>query len=36
MMVRVRSASGGAQMLEARYEIQLDPKRPVMIKTVLY
>ena len=36
MMVRVQAANGGAPMLGARYEIQLDPKRPVLIKTVLY
>ena len=36
LMVSVRSASGGTQTLEAPYEIQLDPKRPVLIKTVLY
>jgi len=36
MMVRVQAANGGAPMLGARYEIQLDPKRPVLIRTVLY
>jgi len=36
MMVRVQAANGSAPMLGARYEIQLDPKRPVLIKTVLY
>jgi hypothetical protein len=35
-MVSVRSADGGTPMLEARYEIQLDPARPVVIRTVLY
>ena len=36
MMVSVQSASGGTQTLEASYEIRLHPKRPVLIKTILY
>ena len=36
MMVGVQSGSAGARMLEPRYEIRLDPKRPVLIRTVLY
>jgi hypothetical protein len=36
MMVNVQSASGGTLTLGAPYEIQLDPKRLVLIKTVLY
>lgn len=35
-MVDVQSADRGTPMLEARYEIQLDPTRPVVIRTVLY
>ena len=35
-IVRVQAANGGMQMPEARYEIRLEPKRPVLIRTVLY
>ena len=36
MMVGVQSGSAGARMFEPRYEIRLDPKRPVLIRTLLY
>ena len=35
-MVGVPSGNAGGRMLEPRYEIRLDPRRSVLIRTVLY